>query len=112
MRKHGHRAHSPCLQSVIHMSLEERHKVLGAMVAECPPGGTKLGSGSVVGRVYPLDPGRAFLNGMKVSRKCTGMQDVQEAFEDALKGEVSLSTSFVAALPGNFSWQPRQWVTA
>ena len=80
-----------CVQSVIHQSLEERHKILSAMVADPPPGGTKLGKGSVVGRVFPLVQGRRFLNDMTVTRTSTKAEDIQEAFEDALKGEVLLT---------------------
>ena len=81
------------MQSVIHLPLEERHKVLSDMVADPPPRGTKLGKGSMVGRVFPLVPGRQFLNGMTVTRTSTKKEDIQEAFEDALKGEVLFTPS-------------------
>ena len=82
------------MQSVIHMSLEERHKVLSNMVADPTPEGTRLGEGSVVGRVFPLVPGRRFLNDMTVTRTSTKAEDIQEAFEDALKGEVLLTPPY------------------
>lgn len=77
------------MQSVIHKSLVERHRILSEMINDPPEGGVQLGESSSVGRIFPLVPYRRFLNGMTVSKVSRSEEDIQEAFENALKGQVS-----------------------
>lgn len=82
------------MQSVIHRSLIDRHKILSEMMADPTEAGVRLGKGSVVGRLFPLVPYRRFLNGMPVSKVSSSEEDIQEAFDLALKGQVCLSSSY------------------
>lgn len=76
------------LQSVIHLSLLERHKILSNMLADPPAEGVQLGRSSVFGRAFALVPYRQFLNGMPVSKVSQSEEDIQEAFDSAVKGQV------------------------
>lgn len=56
--------------------------------------GVQLGESAAVGRVFPLVPYRRFLDGMAVSKVSRSEEDVQEAFENALKGQVPIYSCF------------------
>ena len=78
------------LQSIIHKTLLERHRILSDMIGDAPESGIKMAGSSVVGRVFPLVPYRRFLNGMAVSKVSRSEEDIQDAFESALKGQALL----------------------
>ena len=80
---------SLALQSVIHKSLVDRHAILSDMISDAPEAGVQLGSSPVKGRVFALVPYRTFLNAMPVSKVSRNEEDIQEAFDTALKGQVA-----------------------
>lgn len=95
----------PRLQSVIHKPLVERHKILSAMVGDAPEAGIQLGESPMVGRVFPLVPYRRFLNGMSVSKVSRSEEDIQDAFESALRGQVGqLSQAHPSSLSCSTKW--------
>ncbi len=65
----------------------DRHAILSEMVSDTPEAGVQLGSSPVIGRVFALVPYRRFLNAMPVSKVSRNEEDIQEAFDSALRGQ-------------------------
>ena len=66
----------------------DRHAILSDMISDAPEAGVQLGSSPVRGRVFALVPYRRFLNAMPVSKVSRNEEDIQEAFDTALRGQV------------------------
>ena len=86
-----------CGQSVIHLPLRERHKLLGKVVQAAPAGGFPVGAGNMYGVIVPLTPGVPLPSGMPGSRIGTTSEDIAEVFE-AMDVRVG---ALVWPLPGN-----------
>ena len=70
-----------CGQSVIHLPLRERHKLLRKIVQAAPASGFPVGTGNMYGVIVPLTPGVPLPSGMPGSRIGTTSEDIAEVFE-------------------------------
>ena len=70
-----------CGQSVIHLPLRKRHKLLGKVVQAAPASGFPVGTGNMYGVIVPLMPGVPLPSGMPGSRIGTTSEDIAEVFE-------------------------------
>ena len=103
------------LQSVINRPLLERLDLLKAAIAPPPPEGILVGKGTVKGSLAKLIPSGIVLEHTVCSKICHSMEDIQAAFDEAVRVQVrilqhsqpcdsTLQSIFSTALAHEASW--------
>lgn len=77
-------------RSVTALPLYERQKLLQASVGDDPDIGVSIGGG-LKGRVISVIPDATFLGGICLSKKGTGVKDINEMFQTAISIQVQCS---------------------
>ena len=79
----------PCaVQSVIIRPLRERLELLKAAIVLPPAEGILVGKGTVKGSLAKLVPNEVVLNHTICSKICHSMEDIQAAFDEAIRVQV------------------------
>lgn len=78
------------VQSVINRPLLERLDLLKAAIAPPPPGGILVGKGTVKGSLAKLIPSEIVLEHTVCSKICHSMEDIQAAFDEAIRVQVCI----------------------
>ncbi|KAK9791616.1 hypothetical protein WJX73_000051 [Symbiochloris irregularis] len=74
-------------QSVINLTLRERHSLLSEAIKPAPDDGIPMGDGTFRGRIIALTPGATLPSGAVASKNGDSLDDIQEMFAEAVRVE-------------------------